>query len=177
MELVKACIEDFANVLKVYDDITAHTPKMDTYARWKKGLHPTETAIREYIERNVMYLYTDGRDIAGAMAVTMEQGEDYHQIQWAISPKDNEVAVIHLLGTSPVWQKKGIGTQMIDEAILLARDHRKKSLRLDALASNLPAQHMYLKRAFKIEGNRVCMQKIQDGQTFSSMNMFWSEIR
>jgi GNAT superfamily N-acetyltransferase len=119
MELVKAGIEDFDNILKVYGDIIAHTPKMDTYARWKEGLHPTEAAIREYIEQDAMYLYTDGKDIAGVMAVTMEQGEDYNQIQWAITTKDDEVAVIHLLGISPAWQHKGIGTQMINQAMIL----------------------------------------------------------
>lgn len=159
MELVKAGIEDLDNILKVYEDIIAHTPKMDIYARWKKGLHPTEASIREYIEQGAMYLYTDGKDIAGVMAVTMEQGEDYNQIQWAITTKDDEVSVIHLLGISPAWQQKGIGMQMINRAILLVKDRGKKSLRLDALASNLPAQHMYLKKGFQYRGKQYLYAK------------------
>ena len=111
------------------------------------------------------------------MAVTMEQGEDYHQIQWEISPKDNEVAVIHLLGISPVWQKKGIGTQMIDEAILLAENQRKKSLRLDALASNLPAQHMYLKKGFQYRGKQNLYAENTGWTDFFFYEYVLSEIR
>ena len=42
MKLDQATINDFESVIKFYDDVTLRTPKMATYARWKKGLHPTE---------------------------------------------------------------------------------------------------------------------------------------
>lgn len=87
--------------------------------------------------------------IAGSMAVTMEQGADYQDIPWKINAQDNEVAVIHMLGVNPEYQRMGVGERLIDEAIRLATERGKKAVRLDALATNVPAQHLYLKKRFE----------------------------
>ena len=41
MKLDKATINDFDSIIKFYDDVILRTPAMETYARWKKGQHPT----------------------------------------------------------------------------------------------------------------------------------------
>lgn len=38
-----------------------------------------------------MYLLFDDDVIIGAMAVTMNQGDDYHSIDWSLSLLDDEV--------------------------------------------------------------------------------------
>lgn len=43
---------------------------------------------------------------------------------------------------------------MIEETIKLAKTQGKKAVRLDALASNIPAQHMYQKNGFMYRGIR-----------------------
>ena len=43
---------------------------------------------------------------------------------------------------------------MIEGVLELARAQGKKAVRLDALASNIPAQHMYQKSGFMYRGNR-----------------------
>lgn len=145
-------MDDFEVIKEFYMNIIDNTENMERHARWIKGLHPTDEGIKGYIEGNEMYLFMDGDKIAGAMAVTMEQGEAYHNILWSIKAEDNEVAVIHILGVNPEYQRKGIGRQMIDESIQLAKDNCKKAVRLDALASNTPARHMYEARGFEYKG-------------------------
>lgn len=152
MEIVKARIDDFEAINEHYINIIDHTPDIEKYARWEKGLHPTVEGIKGYIESSAMYLCMDDDNITVTMAVTMEQGADYHDISWGMAAKDDEVAVIHILGVSPEYQGKGIGGQMIDEAIRLAKVHHKKAVRLDALASNLPAQHLYEAKGFIYKG-------------------------
>ena len=49
MECQKARVDDFNAVQSVYDDIIEKTADMEKYARWKKGLHPTDASIMEYI--------------------------------------------------------------------------------------------------------------------------------
>ena len=130
------------------------TLEMETYARWKKGQHPTEEGIKAYIEEGSMYLYKKNDTIVGAMAVTMYQGEDYHAIEWAKHVEDNEASVIHILAVNPDYQGTGVGAEMIREAINLSVDLGMKSIRLDALASNTPAHKIYKRIGFEYRGKQ-----------------------
>ena len=154
MKLDKVTINDFESIIKFYDDVTLRTPDMGTYARWKKGQHPTEEGIKAYIEEGSMYLYKENETIVGAMAVTMYQGEDYHTIEWAKHVEDNEASVIHILAVNPNYQGTGVGAEMIREAINLSVDSGMKSIRLDALASNTPAHKIYKRIGFEYRGKQ-----------------------
>ncbi len=154
MKLDKATINDFESIIEFYDDVILRTPEMETYARWKKGQHPTEEGIKAYIEEGCMYLYKENDTIVGAMAVTMYQGEDYHAIEWAKHVEDNEASVIHILAVNPDYQGTGVGAEMIREAINLSVDSGMKSIRLDALASNTPAHKIYKRIGFEYRGKQ-----------------------
>lgn len=154
MELYQAHSIDFESIMAFYDDVIARTPEIERYARWSKGKHPTAEGIRRYIEEGSMYLYRWDEVIAGAMAVTMHQGEDYHAIEWSRQIADDEAAVIHILAVSPDSQGKGIGTEMIREAIRIAKVNGKKSVRLDALASNTSAHKIYERIGFEYRGKQ-----------------------
>lgn len=88
------------------------------------------------------------------MAVTMYQEEDYHAIEWSKQVADNKVAVIHILAVSPDCQGKGIGSEMVREAINLAKEKGMQAIRLDALASNIPAHRMYERLGFEYRGKQ-----------------------
>lgn len=154
MELVRAKLEDLDAIAGLYDDVIDKTENMHLHARWKKGLHPTTAGIREYIAQGAMYLYMDDEKIAGAMAITTGQGEDYRKISWGICAEDDETAVVHILGVNPEYQGKGVAKRMMDASIRLARDGGKKALRLDALATNTPAQRLYLSKGFAYRGKQ-----------------------
>lgn len=154
MILQKATLADFDAVLSFYEDVTERTPEMATYARWQTGKHPTAGGIKEYIEEGSLYLYPEGDAIVAAMAVTPYQGEDYHATAWARQLADDEVAVIHILAVSPDRQGKGIGTEMIREAVSLAKRSGMKAVRLDALATNTPAHSVYERLGFEYRGKQ-----------------------
>ena len=154
MQLIKAQEKDFERVCDLYTRIIGETAGMEQYARWKKGLYPTEEGIRAYMAEGALYLLSDGDSLAGAMAITMEQGEDYHEIAWERKVPDNNVAVVHIFGVSPDYQRRGTGRDMLRKAILLARENHKKAVRLDALASNTPARHLYESEGFRYRGKR-----------------------
>ena len=110
--------------------------------------------LNEYIEQNAMYLLLDGERIAGAMAITMFQTEDYHSVKWEIDAKDDEVSVIHILAVNPNCQGNGVGKKMLNEAIRISRASGKLACRLDALASNIPANHLYQSNGFVFRGKQ-----------------------
>ena len=99
-----------------------------------------------------MYVLKDDGKIAGMIAVTMSQGEDYHNIKWEIELNDDEVTVLHILAVCPEYQKKGIAKILIKESIKLADKRGKKAVRLDTLASNTPAQRIYEGLGFVYRG-------------------------
>lgn len=109
---------------------------------------------KAYIEEENLYLYREENVILGAMAVTMYQEEDYHAIEWSKQVADNEMAVIHILAVSPDCQGKGIGSEMVREAINLAKEKGMQAIRLDALASNIPAHRMYERLGFEYRGKQ-----------------------
>ena len=154
MRLDVATRNDYDAVVAFYDDVTERTPEMATYARWSKRKHPTLEGIKTYIEEGSMYLYKENNVIVGAMAVTMYQGEDYHSIEWLQQVADNKAAVIHILAVNPDYQSKGIGTEMILEAIRLAKENDMQAIRLDALASNTPAHRLYERLGFEYRGKQ-----------------------
>ena len=116
--------------------------------------HPTVEGIRANIDEGSMYLYRESGAIVGAMAVTMYQGEDYHDINWMQQVADDKVAVIHILAVNPDAQGKGIGSKMIREAIRLALNNGILAVRLDALASNTPAHRLYERLGFEYRGKQ-----------------------
>ena len=154
MKLQQASITDYASVLSFYNDVTERTPEIERFARWQKGKHPTAEGIMEYIQEGSLYLYKEQDVIVGAMAVTMYQGADYHTIEWSRSVADDEAAVIHILAVSPEKQGSGIGSEMIREAIRLAKSQGMKAIRLDALATNTPAHKIYERLGFMYRGKQ-----------------------
>ena len=152
MQLVLA--GDFEVVREKYIEVIKNTKDMNIHARWIYGQHPTDSMIQSYIERKEMYLYMDGQNVAGMTAITMFQGEDYHEILWSQILKDDEVASLHIFTVSPEYQGKGVSKRMMAETISLAMEKGKKAIRLDTLASNIPAQHIYEKLGFEYRGKQ-----------------------
>lgn len=103
MNLVKANRADFQKVKAAYIDIAENTPDVTKFTKWEYGKHPNDAQISEYIAAGNMYILMDKDTIAGVIAITAFQGEDYHPINWQIEASDDEVMVLHLLGVVPSY--------------------------------------------------------------------------
>lgn len=152
MKLVLA--GELAVVREKYIEVIEHTKDMNIHARWIYGLHPTDAMLQSYINGQEMYLFMDGKNVAGMTAITMYQGEDYHKVIWSKNLKDDEVASLHIFTVTPGYQRKGVSKIMMAEIISLAMEKGKKAIRLDTLASNIPAHHMYEKLGFEYRGKQ-----------------------
>ena len=154
MVLQRASLEDYDSIIAFYDDVIERTPEIEKHAQWQHGKHPTADGIKSYVNEGCMYLYKEQDTIVGAMALTMYQGADYHAIGWSRQVQDDEVSVIHILAVSPDKQGTGIGSEMVREAINLAKAKGMKSIRLDALATNTPAHKIYERLGFVYKGKQ-----------------------
>ena len=77
MQLVLA--DNLATVREKYIEVIEHTKDMNIHDRWIYGKHPTDAMIQSHIDRQEMYLFMDRQNVVGMIAVTMYQGEDYHE--------------------------------------------------------------------------------------------------
>ena len=84
----------------------------------------------------------------------MPPSNGLHAIEWTQQVADDKVAVIHILAVSPDAQGKGIGSEMIREAISMAQSNGMQAIRLDALASNTPAHRLYERHGFEYRGKQ-----------------------
>lgn len=84
-------------IVDFYKYAIANTKDMEKYARWNYDQHPTDKMILDYIRQNAMYVQEENGIILGAVAITMSQKEDYHNIDWQQELMDDEVAVVHIL--------------------------------------------------------------------------------
>ena len=152
MKLVKA--HDLETVKRHYINVIENTPEIEKCARWVYGKHPTDEALRSYIENGEMHLLTDQGNIAGMVAIVMSQGQDYETVSWAENLENNEVATLHLLAVCPEYRGRSLGNTILELACEQAKQQGKKAMRLDVLESNLPAQRMYEKAGFVYRGKQ-----------------------
>lgn len=102
----KIQIKDLSKILQFYKNVIENSPDMEKYACWKIGKHPTEEMITQYIQNEQMYALFEQNEILGAFAITQNQDENYHNLNWKIQLKDDEVCVLHILAVNPKFQKK-----------------------------------------------------------------------
>ena len=152
MNLVRAY--DLETVKGHYINVIENTPEIEKYARWVYGKHPTDEALRSFIENGEMYLLADGGTVAGMVAIVMHQGPDYEDIPWTEKLENDQVATLHLLAVCPEYRGRSLGNTILELAGELAKQQGKRAIRLDVLESNLPAQRMYEKVGFVYRGKQ-----------------------
>lgn len=154
MELIKAARKDFDEISRFYRSTILNTAKMNVHAKWIYGKHPTDEMIMQYINQGAMYFCKINGAIASAVAVTLHQGEDYHDTYWSVSANDDEISVVHILCVDPNFQRQGIAKETMRLVFELSRNYGKTAVRLDALACNKPAHKLYESLGFKKKGVR-----------------------
>lgn len=147
-------MEDFDKLVAFYKHVIDNTDTMPIFCRWVYGLHPDDELITEYINSDSMYLVEEDGRIIAAAAVTPNQDEDYHEIQWDIEAKDDEVSVIHILCVDPLIQHRGIAKIFVREIMAFCKATGKKAIRLDSLDTNKPSQKLYESLGFLRHGVR-----------------------
>lgn len=115
---------------------------------WEKDIYPTQEFLMKSIERNELYIGKIDGQIVSCMVVNHEYNDGYKDIAWSIEAKDSELFVIHALGINPMFSNKGIAKEMVQHVIKIAHEKNIKTIRLDELVGNIPAEKAYTKMGF-----------------------------
>ena len=81
-----------------------------------------------------------------------ECNEGYAGAPWSLEASGEDVAVIHALGVLPAFSGHGIAKEMARKAISVAKGRGVRTVRLDVLKGNLPAEKAYLGAGFRRVG-------------------------
>lgn len=154
MQIRKAEIQEYHKVREFYYTLTDAMKDAEYGPGWKKDIYPSQEFLRGSIESGELYIgECDGKIIA-CMVLNHESNEGYQKVQWSVEANDSEVFVIHALGVHPAFSGKGVAKQMVRSVIELAQANQIKTIRLDVLKGNLPAEKAYTKIGF------VCLDTI-----------------
>ena len=140
---------DYELVRDFYWNLIDSFENMEYTPGWIKGIYPTEEYLSGSIENGELYIVEIEGRTAACMVVNHKYNEGYKKIKWSVDAADEELYVIHILGVRPEYMGKGIAKQMVGKVIEMARENNIKTIRLDVLIGNLPAEKAYTKIGFK----------------------------
>ena len=148
LQIRQAAPEDLPALITLYDGVIERFQAQTGNMGWRKGVYPTEKDFQRAIQAGTMYVgELEGR-LAAGMIVKQGTDQSYGGAPWRVEAADSETAVIHTLGVSPNAGKRGVGLQMVEGAVALARQKGWKALRLDVLEGNDPAVRLYERAGF-----------------------------
>lgn len=148
-ELRIAGRDDYERVRDFYYELTDALADARFTPGWEKDVYPTQEFLIRSIENQELYIgETDGRMVA-CMVVNHAYNDGYREVSWSVEAEDTELLVIHALGVHPSFSGRGIAKQMVLQVIEMARRDRMKTIRLDVLDGNLPAESAYTKVGFQ----------------------------
>ena len=135
--------EDLEEIYDFYNTVIASFGEHPYCPGWRKDVYPDKTMIKEAIGEGSLMVGRIGGMTAAAMVLNHQQNPSYLDYPWPEDLKEEEISVLHLLAVHPLLTGKGLSKVMVDHAISTCRETGQKSLRLDVIKGNLPAEHLY----------------------------------
>lgn len=140
---------DYGGVKEFYDSLIDAMEDAPFKPGWKKDVYPTREMLLEAIESGELYIGEEDGKMASCMIADHRYNDAYREIPWSVDASDDELLVIHALGVHPAFSGRGIAKKMVEKTIELARDNGIRTIRLDVLEGNLPAEKAYTKMGFR----------------------------
>ena len=152
LEIRPANENEYPAVRKFYHSLIDEMENAQFGPGWKKDIYPAPEFLLESIRKGELYIGTIDKTIVSCMVLNHESNEGYKKIKWSVDAEDAEVFIIHALGVTPRFGKRGIAKDMVRKAFDVARRHDIHVLRLDVLQGNTPAVKTYRKMGFQHMG-------------------------
>ena len=160
---------DYNNVREFYYTLIDAMADAKYKPGWERDIYPTQEFLITSIENKDLYIGELDKQIITCMVVNHEYNEGYKKIQWSVAAKDSDIFVIHILGVHPAFSGKGIAKQMVQKVIEIAHDNNIKTIRLDVLGGNIPAEKVYTKMGFKFVDT---IQMFYEDTGWTNFNLF-----
>jgi len=151
MRFIKCDKTHLSTVTEFYHQVIEYLETHINYPFWSPE-HPSDESIKAAVERGEQYICVDGDEALGAVLLSEDPDGDYDSVDWSLDLKQGEYLSVHVLAVKPERYKDGVGSFMMDECIKITRERGYRSLRLDIVPDNTPAERLYKKKGFLYAG-------------------------
>lgn len=155
VEFFRAKTEEAEKILAFYYDLIDGMQGAEYPLKWTKGVYPLLSDLEVAAADGTLYYAVMDDEIVGAFIVEGRQPDGYENVPWTIEAEEDKVAVLHLIGTSPRHQRKGLGKLALRRAMEIAAQNGSSVMRLDTLTWNVPGQKLYESVGFNCCGDIV----------------------
>lgn len=169
----KAVSQDVEQIENTYTEVLLHEKEHGAYTVWKTGVYPTRSTAEKALSEDALYVMEQEGEIYASIIADSVQPKEYSRIDWKYHAEPKEVLVIHLLCVRPSKAGHGIGKDMVQFIIEMAKSMNCKSVRLDTGSQNKPAIALYTKLGFELAGTGT----MSIGGLISHENHLFFEIR
>lgn len=149
LDIRPAAEGDYPAVRDFYYAVTDEMAEEPFLPGWEKDVYPTQAFLRDSIRRGELYLGYLGGALAACMVVNQSYNEGYRSVSWGVEAADHELLVIHALGVRRAYAGRGFAKEMARHVLRMARARGLKTVRLDVLGGNLPAERAYTAVGFR----------------------------
>ncbi len=149
MNVISAQEKDYETIRQFYYELTDEMQNAEYKPGWERDVYPTQEFLLQSIRKKELYYTVDGSSIQSCMIVNHEYNEGYRDVEWSVEASDEELLVIHALGVLPRYSGKGVAKQLVQKVIESAEAQNIKTIRLDVLEGNIPAEKAYMKVGFQ----------------------------
>lgn len=148
MEFRKAQTGDLPSVKNLYTEVINELDRTINYPKWVNGLYPSESLFIGAIEKDWLFLLTDGEEVIGSVILNCFPTGEYPAITWQQELAPEQVVNIHTFAIRPHFSGKGVGSKMIGAIKEYAKQNGYQSIRLEVFRDNAPARRLYKKNNF-----------------------------
>lgn len=138
--------KDVVEIHNIFVNVTRWLRSMGVM-QWDFSYPDVEIITKDIKSDSCLKVEIDGR-IAAVVTLNMDQDPQYANISWSGGVDD--IWVIHRLAVNPLFQNRGIASQLCKQLEHFALQKGAKAMRLDAYSENPYSNKMYVKLGYKL---------------------------
>lgn len=142
-QLQTADAAEYDAVLDFYRLVTERMQGRSNSGGWKWGVYPALSFLKESLDRGELYVMREENGYLAAVILNSSANEGYEGLPWKADCSPEEVLIPHALAVRPDRWNQGVGRLVAQDVLRIAREQRKKAVRLDVLGTNLAARRLY----------------------------------
>ena len=171
MEIRKCNIEEVEAVGKFYDEVVKNLCDSINYPKWTYKVYPSVDFARQMTLAGEHYVCFEKDKIVGAFVFNDDPQGAYENARWSVNLQRGEYGVCHAVAIETSLQGKGLGKQIVEFCIRLAKELGYKAIRLDVVPDNLPARKLYEKCGFRYIGDADLKRGYKEIPVFSLLEL------
>jgi len=149
MNFELADLEDFDEIQNLYWDLIDKSKEEPSFPDWKKGEHPSSELLMTSIVQKELFVLRDNGIIKACAIVNSSSNKEYKKVAWNVKERENNVWIIHALAVHFEYRGMGLGTFLVKNIVLYAKQKNIKAIHLDVIDKNTLADKLYIKAGFK----------------------------